>query len=131
MATEKRLIDANALIEKIKFEHDCVMQDPEVGNPTKWRESVCYQRSMRAIEKAPIIGAVVLPCKIGDRAWAIRCYRGVKHPQEGIVNEMFFNEQMELCIVVKNIARGIWGKAVFGSYEDAQAAISRERKYNG
>lgn len=58
MATEKRLIDANALMKGIKFDHDCVMQDPEVSNQMKWRESVCYQRSMRAIEKAPIIDAV-------------------------------------------------------------------------
>lgn len=64
MATEKRLIDANALLRKIRFDHDRVMQDPEIGNPTKWRESVCYQRTVRAVKKAPTIDAVeVIRCK--------------------------------------------------------------------
>lgn len=71
-------------------------------------------------------GVTVLPCKLGDRVWAIRCYKGVLQPQEGIVNEMFFCDDMRLCIVVKHIARGEWGKTVFATEEEAQAAI-RER----
>ena len=71
------------------------------------------------------VDAVELPCKIGDRVWAIRSYRGIKHPQEGIVSEMFFTDDMQIMIVVKNVARGIWGKTVFGSYKDADAAIER------
>lgn len=64
MANEKRLIDANALMKAIRFEHDCIMQDPEISNQMKWRESVCYQRSMRAVEKATIVDAVeVVRCK--------------------------------------------------------------------
>ena len=69
--------------------------------------------------------AMELPCKIGDRVWAIRSYKGIKHPQEGIVSEMFFTEDMQIMIVVKNVARGIWGETVFGSYKDADM---RERK---
>jgi hypothetical protein len=67
------------------------------------------------------------PCKIGDRVWAIRSYKGIKHPQEGIVSEMFFVEDMRLMIVVKNVARGVWGETVFGSYKEADKAIE-ERK---
>ena len=93
MATEKRLIDANALVKAIRFEHDCIMQDPEVSNQMKWRESVCYQRSMRAIEKAPIVYAVEVvrlnalkslingewvDCKLVEEAFGIDFATGLK-----------------------------------------------------
>ena len=68
-------------------------------------------------------GVVVPPCKVGDRVWAIRDYKGHKHAQEGIVSEMFFTRDMELMIVVKSIARGLWGKTVFLSREEAERAL--------
>lgn len=77
----------------------------------------------RALQDAPAVDAVSLPCKIGDRVWAIRNYKGVRHPQESIVNEMFFTPDMRLIIVVKCIARGEWGETVFGTYEECQRAI--------
>lgn len=67
------------------------------------------------------------PCKIGDRVWAIRSYKGIKHPQEGVVSEMFFTDDMSLMIVVKHVARGLWGETVFGSHKEACTAIE-ERK---
>lgn len=67
------------------------------------------------------------PCKIGDRVWAIRSYKGIKHPQEGVVSEMFFTDDMQLMIVVKHVARGVWGKTVFGTYAETNKAIE-ERK---
>lgn len=54
MATEKRLIDANAL----KEEHDYLMQDPEVGNTMKWCEAVRYYNATKIIEKSPTVDAV-------------------------------------------------------------------------
>lgn len=61
-----------------------------------------------------------LPCRIGDTAWAIRNYGGTKKIMSGKVSEMYYvGEEMKLCIVVKNIARGTWGKDVFGSFEAA------------
>lgn len=77
----------------------------------------------KLIENASAVDAVSIPCKIGDRVWAIRNYKGVKHPQEGIVNEMLFAPDMRLIVVVKCIARGEWGKTVFGTYEECQRAI--------
>ena len=60
------------------------------------------------------------PCKIGDTVWCIRSYKGVKIPKKGIVSEMFFiGEEMELCIVVENLARGKWGEKVFPTKEEA------------
>ena len=64
MTSEKRLIDANALMEEIKKEHDYIMQDPEVSNQIKWREAVCFHRAWDAIQKAPTVDAVeVVRCK--------------------------------------------------------------------
>lgn len=71
--------------------------------------------------------AVVLPCRIGDTVWAIRCYRGVLVPQQGRVSEMLFTDDMKLSIVVKHICRGEWGKKVFATKEDADSAIGERR----
>lgn len=61
-----------------------------------------------------------LPCTIGDAVWAIRDYKGTKIAQPGIVSEMFFvGEKMDLCIVVKHIARGRWGETIFATKEEA------------
>lgn len=73
---------------------------------------------------------VELPCKIGDTAWAIRNHTGHLHPHSGIVSDMYFvkgMKGMKLCIVVHGIARGEWGKTIFGTYEEAEQAIA-ERK---
>ena len=70
---------------------------------------------------------VELPCKIGDYAWAIRNHRGHIHPHRGIVSDMYFIKGMKLCIVVKDVTRGEWGKIVFGTEEEARKAIA-ERK---
>lgn len=76
--------------------------------------------------------AVALPCKIGDRVWAIRNYKGILIPQEGIVREMFFDDGMNLVICVKHIARGLWDKTVFATKEEAEAEIARRKgKRNG
>lgn len=64
-----------------------------------------------------------LPCKIGDTVFAIRNFKGTKVPQRGIVSEMFFTADMSLCIVVRHIARGEWGKTVFATQEEARAKI--------
>ncbi len=63
------------------------------------------------------------PCKIGDTAWVIRNFRGVKHPQRGFVSEMYYIDGMVLHIVVKHVGRGEWGKKVFPTREAAEAAI--------
>ena len=71
-----------------------------------------------------------LPCKVGDEVWAIRTYgNGVKVPQKGKVSEMYYiDESMRLCIVVKGITRGEWGKRVFATKEDAEKHIQTELK---
>ena len=66
-----------------------------------------------------------VPLKIGDEAWAIRNYNGVKHAQKGTVREMFYTQDMRLCIAVDRVARGEFGKKVFRTKEEAEAAIGR------
>lgn len=66
---------------------------------------------------------VEIPCKIGDIVWAIRSYKGHKHPQKGFVREMYFLPDMTLHIVVGHIARGEFGKTVFLTREEAEAAL--------
>ena len=86
-----------------------------------------FRDAARIVELLPKAKAVALPCRIGDRVWAIRNYKGILHPQEGIVSDMYFSSNMELVICVKNIARGIWGKAVFATKEEAEAEIGRRK----
>ena len=106
--SEKRLIDANELRKLCDAPHWCV-----------W---------LSEIDDFPTINALEVPCKIGDRVWAIRNYRGHKHPQDGFVNAMYFADDMKLHIGVKHIARGEWGRTVFATREDCVAAILEERK---
>ena len=74
---------------------------------------------------------VDIPCKIGDTAWAIRNYSGQKKIIQGTVSEMYFiDESMRLVIVVKHVARGYWGKTIFGSYEEAKTYLEEKENEN-
>ena len=111
----RRLIDANELTPK-------AYESGDWGHPKVV--------DLVDIEYAPTIDAVQLPCKIGDKVWIARQYKCHKRPRWGIVSEMFFTDDMELCIVVKGVARGKWGVDVFATYEEALAEIER-RDENG
>ena len=69
----------------------------------------------------------LLPCKVGDRVWGIRLYKGAMVPREGIVTEMYYSTGMRLCIVVGYVCRGEWGKNVFATQEAARAEIDRRK----
>lgn len=69
-----------------------------------------------------------IPCKLGDEVWAIRSYKDGKRIKKGIVTDMHFlsdpcRYEMKLVIVVGHICRGLWGERVFGTYEEAMAAL--------
>ena len=66
---------------------------------------------------------VELPCKIGDYAYTIRNHKGHIHTHGGIVSEMYFLDGMKLIVAIKGIARGEWGKTIFGTVEEARALI--------
>lgn len=72
----------------------------------------------------------ILPCKVGDLVWGIRTRGAYKDgtrvhskPVQLPVQQMYFGDDMRLCIVLKGCCRGEWGKVVFGTEEDAWAAI--------
>lgn len=69
-----------------------------------------------------------IPCKIGDTVYAIRRYNGERSVKQGKVSQMFFTDDMELCIVVAHVARGLWGKTIFGSVGEAVKAIKERKK---
>lgn len=113
MAPEKRdLIDRGRLLRDPYFQED------------RYPESHLLRI---AIREQPTMDAVVLPCRIGDTVWAIRCYRGVLVSQQGRVSEMLFADGMKLSIVVKHICRGEWDDKVFATREDAERAIKNRR----
>lgn len=67
----------------------------------------------------------MLPCRIDDEMWAIRRYRGVLTAQKGFVSEMYFTKEMKLMIVVKHVARGVFGEKVFLTREAAEQALKQ------
>ena len=70
---------------------------------------------------------IELPCKIGDTVYGIRRYSGVRKVLSGIVSEMYFSQKNRLIIVIKYVCRGYWGENIFGSQEEAEAAL-KERE---
>ena len=112
-----RLINAN----------DCVKDLQHIRAADKsaiWRMVCDYL--INKIDAMPTVNAIELPCKIGDTVWFAKQYKCHKHPRQGVVSEMYFvkeGDEMFLHVVVKSIGRGKWGERVFGTCEEAQAAI--------
>lgn len=80
---------------------------------------------------------VVLPCKVGDLVWGIRVNHGRKDgkmssakPVQLPVNEMYFGDDMRLCVVLKGCCRGEWGKSVFGSEAEARKHLEALYEYS-
>lgn len=118
-----RLIDADKRISEIKKLY-CDGCDDYGG--VRCRACSVYD-SMCLIDDATTVNATELPCKIGDMVWAIRSFHGIKHPQKGVVSEIYFMNNMEIQVVVKYVARGKWGETVFATKEEAEAAIAERR----
>ena len=111
------LISRAALLASIKetFCSNC-------PNYHEIRCRVCeYDDVLGMIEGAP--AANPLPVKIGDTAWTIKTNNGRKFPVPGVINEIYFVGDMQLCVAIKFVKRGLWGVDIFGSEEDAWAAI--------
>ena len=80
---------------------------------------MCFEE----IEKISPVNAVELPCKIGDEVWGLKLYRNARIPKKGVVHQMYFGDDMQLCICVKKVCRGQWGRNIFATREEAEAAI--------
>lgn len=78
------------------------------------------------VNEAPTVDAMsLLPCKIGDTVWGIKKYNHGREAKQGVVHQMFFGDDMRLCICVKNVCRGEWGQNVFATKEEAEEVISK------
>lgn len=103
---------------------ECDNHDNCDGCPYGKDDNDCYRHLAETMADHLIKnGVIVPPCKVGDTVWGIRNYRGKKHPQQGIVSEMYFLKDMTLQILVKHVARGKFGKTVFLTREEAEAAL--------
>lgn len=65
----------------------------------------------------------LLPCKMGDSVWGLRRYRDQRLLKYGKVSQMYYDNEMRLVVVMRNCCRGIWGKTIFATKEDALAEL--------
>ena len=114
MANEKRLIDANALRRHMEKAFELC------GLNFITKNDVLY-----CIDNSDTVDAVPVPCKIGDEVWGLMKCRYRTSPAKGVVHHMYFGEDMRLCICVRNVCRGEWGKNVFATKEEAEAALAK------
>ena len=131
--SERRLINANALCEFFQERYEYLRNASETQLPNE-RVEIDFEIQVGAIiakefldkaKNAPTVDAVELPCRMGDIVWGIQKHIRGFQPKQGVVNQMYFGEDMQLCICVKNICRGEWGKKVFATKEEADAALAK------
>ena len=100
--------------------------DLALGYMSDFARSCADLTSLREIlDDAPAVPAIVLPCKVGDDVWCVRDTRVYNKPVKGTVSEIYFRDNMDMCIVVRRLCRGRWGERVFATEQEAQAAIDR------
>lgn len=108
-----RLIDADSLLEGAK-------------DYTPIQGELCgYYDFAWLVNTEPTVDVVSLPCKVGDEVWCLRDTRVYSKPVKGTVTEIYFRDNMDMCIVVRRLCRGRWGEKVFATEQEAQAAIDR------
>ena len=87
--------------------------------------------ALRKIHAEVTTQGVIIPCKMGDTAYGIRNIRGHLLPMEGIVSEIYFTNDMQLVVALKNVSRGVWGERIFPTCQDAEARIREEMRRRG
>lgn len=116
MGCVERLIDAAPLIKHFSS-GDRVRSVVERAYENKF---------VTALQNAPIVHTAVLPCKIGDIVWGIKKHNnGRLFVKQGIVSQMYYGDDMQLCVCVKRVCRGQWGKNVFATKEETCEEMGR------
>lgn len=110
-----RLIDADALDFAFPIPDDFNGMMKQIG----------IEMAKSRVMNAPTVETVPLPCKVGDEVWCLRDTRVYSKPVKGTVTEIYFRDNMDMCIVVRRLCRGRWGERVFATEQEAQAAIDR------
>lgn len=110
-----------------KWKHGfAYLKTTELHDPCEW----CFEATQKLAHYEDLEEAgrlIELPCKIGDTVYGIRRYHNERKVQSGIVSEMYFTRENRLIIVIKHVCRGYWGENIFGSFEEAKAAL-KERE---
>lgn len=65
-------IDRDELLKELKEHHDNIMTHPDIEKATKWREAICYNRTLEVLKEAPT--ADVVEVKHGE--WEAGHYEG-------------------------------------------------------
>ena len=79
---------------------------------------------------------ITLPCKIGDTVYGVtrfpsegdERFRVLSEIRCGVVSEMYFTSQNRLQILIENVCCGYWGENIFGTMEEAEAALKEVDK---
>lgn len=121
MAHKEKLIGEQQVLRAIHRVHSWFCGFPSTEQD-KLAQAVA-RMCMEEIGKIEPAKAVPLPCKIGDEVWGLKLYRDARIPKKGVVHQMYFGEDMTLCICVKKVCRGQWGRNIFATREEAEAAI--------
>lgn len=66
-----------------------------------------------------------IPIKIGELAWTIVSYKGKRVVRSGVVSELYFTSNMELAATVWHRKRGVIGKDVYITEEEAKKELKR------
>lgn len=129
-----RYIDADKLIAHLKDEIKACKpvfngrangKSVAYGTELGLKSAISYAETLATADVVP--KSEVIPCKIGDTVWGITKYSGglTRKARKSTVSAMFFLDDMRLCIVARSISRGEWGKEIFATQEEAEAAIER------
>lgn len=137
MENKKRLIDANALRNKIAEENPYIHIGPfgYCACSPKTDGVLVFKREdvLRAIDSAPTVDAVVLPCKVGDTLYVITQMRDKRilpfinqyeatNIKVGKRKCVVYHEQDGFMKVFK---QDDFGKTVFLTREEAEAALAK------
>lgn len=130
MANEKRLIDANALLELVQFRLPIDNQNAEVI-------AGCVNITRRLIENAPTVDAVEVPCKVGNTVFFVdtECDENGKESLGISVGKIHsFSIQSEGLWAYCRYESGLtywhkvddyFGKTVFLTEEEAKVALAK------
>lgn len=99
----------------------------EVSNCNQFGRNGAYYKLQHYEDLEEQGKLITLPCKIGDTVYGIRRYKD-RIVKSGTVSEMFYNQDGELIIAIKNVCRGCWGKQIFATREEAEAALKEVGK---
>lgn len=68
------------------------------------------------------------PVQMGDLVWGLRHYCDQRLLKCGRVSAISYNEEMQLCVTLKNACKGVWGREIFATQEEALEALGRVKR---